>query len=230
MPLFNPVPTATTSTAGIVTLDGTAADIVAPMAAVAVAGATGKAADAGHAHADTVISGHGLLAWNFSHLMASSASGVLTSGVVYVMRIPLTGASISVTNIVAAVFTAGSSLTSSECFAGLYDNTGTKVGGTADQSGSWTSTGLKTMALVSGPFNTSATFAYVVIVSNGTTNPVFARASGAGVGSSLVSLSWAAASMPFATNGTGATALPSSLTYSSNSSGSNPQSIWVALS
>lgn len=51
--LISAIPTATTSAVGLVELDGTAGDIQPPGTA-AVAGATGKAADAGHVHAAIV--------------------------------------------------------------------------------------------------------------------------------------------------------------------------------
>lgn len=171
----------------------------------------------------------GLLAWNYPSFFAETAGGTPASGVVYLMRIPLQSA-LSVTNILVGVSTAGSTLTAAECFAGLYDLNGNKIGGTADQSAVWTSAGLKTMALSGGPFNVPAGFCYVVLVTNGTTNPQFTRAAGASVGAALVTLSAAGSAMPFCTNGTGAIALPASLVYASNSSGNTPQSFWCGLS
>jgi len=49
MPLFDPVPTGSTTTAGELELDGTAGDIQ-PVGASAAAGSSGKAADAKHVH------------------------------------------------------------------------------------------------------------------------------------------------------------------------------------
>lgn len=173
----------------------------------------------------------GILSQNYSSILASGGTAALTSGVVYLIRVPLYGGTATITNIIAGVNAAGSGLTASQCFAGIYDSTGAKIGGTADQSAVWNSTGLKTMALSGGPFTTTSLYAYVVLISNGTTNPQFCRSAGGGsIGSGIVTLSSSGSQMPFATNGTGATALPSSLTYSSNSSSNTPQSIWIGLS
>lgn len=170
----------------------------------------------------------GIVAQNYPSILALGGTAAASTGVVYVVRIPLLGGAVAVTNILVGVQTGGSSLTSSQNFAGLYDNAGTKIGGTADQTSAWGSSGLKTMALVSGPFTTSAPFVYVVLVSNGTTPPAFARTGGGALVASLSTLSSSSSGMPFATNGTG-TALPGSLTYSSNSA-TGAQPFWVGLS
>lgn len=172
----------------------------------------------------------GILAQNYSNLTANQASAALTSGVIYLCRINLSGASITITNVLLGVYTAGATLTTNECFCGLFDNNGNEIGISANQSTIWTSAGLKTAALVSGPFTGTWPFVDVAIVSNGTTNPAFARAAGGGVGASMAILNSTGANMPFAVNGTGATVLPSSFTYSSNSSANNPQSIWCGVS
>ncbi len=171
----------------------------------------------------------GLISWNYNSLLAQAASGTPVSGTGYLMKIPLFGAPVSVTNILAGVQTAGSSLTASQCFAGLYDNTGAKIGVTADQSVAWTSTGLKTMALAGGPFAGSWPWVYVAIITNGTTNPQFTRAAGAVLGTAIVNFNAVTSDIPFATSGSGLTALPASFAYSSNVT-TNAQAIWVALS
>jgi hypothetical protein len=114
----------------------------------------------------------------------------------------------------------------------VFDQAGNKIGASADQSANWTSTGLKTMALASGPFTGTWPFVYVHIITNGTTNPIFSKsAGGGGAGPLIANLGSSGAAIPFATNGTGLTAVPASLTYSSNSpSASTPQSIWCGLS
>jgi hypothetical protein len=171
----------------------------------------------------------GIAAQNYPSFLALGGSAAATSGLVYVMRVPLRGGAVPITNILAGIQTAGGTLTAGQCFAGLYDNTGAKLGGTTDQSASWVSTGVKTMAISGGPVTTSAPFVYVVLLANGTTPPAWARAGGGALVSSLTSLSAAGANMPFATNGSGATALPASLSYVSNTTTSS-QPIWVGLS
>ena len=170
----------------------------------------------------------GILAQSYSSLMSLGGSAAATSGTVYLIRVPLYGGTATITNVIVAVQTAGSTLTTGQNFAGVYDSAGTKLGGTADQTTPWGSTGLKTMALTGGPFTTTSQFVYVVLVSNGTTPPAFARLGGGSALASLITLSSAGSQMPFATNGTG-TALPASLTYSSNSA-TGAQGFWAALS
>jgi hypothetical protein len=178
---------------------------------------------------ETPASGLGLLAWNYPNINAGVAAGTVTSGTIYIMRIPLNGQSITVTNIVMGIFTAGATLTNNECFAGLYNSAGLQVGVTADQHTLWASAGVQTMALVGGPFVVSGNFVYVAVVSNGTTNPLFCRGAGGGVGPGLINLGLTAANLLAAVNGTAQTTLPGSLTYSSNVSAAS-QDFWVALS
>lgn len=90
----------------------------------------------------------------------------------------------SVTNIVMHVVTAGSTLTSGQCFAALYTGAGSLVGVTADQAVAWASGGFKTMALASGPFAMAAGYCFVAFWHNGTTAPAWAR--GANLNSGLI--------------------------------------------
>jgi hypothetical protein len=83
---------ASTTVAGSVILDGTAADIGAD--GVQAAGATGKAADAGHVHPNSAdlslsIAPTGATGETFPRRQALSASGALVSGTLYATLIPL---------------------------------------------------------------------------------------------------------------------------------------------
>jgi hypothetical protein len=144
---------------------------------------------------------------------------------VNVIYVPLTGASVTITNAELHVNSAGSGLTSSQNFAGVYDNTGTRIGVTADQSTPWASAGLKQMALTGGPFTGTWPWVTVAFVSNGTTPPSFA----AGGFIALANAHATGAGLIFATNGSGATAMPASLTYSSNSV-TNAHTYWAGVS
>jgi len=171
----------------------------------------------------------GILAENYPNFFAATISGALTSGTIYVQRLALPGP-ITVTNILTGVATAGVTLTAAQNFAGLYDASGNQIGVTADQSGTWTSTGVKTMALTGGPFAVNQPFVFAAYLANGTTPPLFARGAGAGIGSPIVNLGASGATMATASNGTLATALPGSLVYASNSAAGSPQHIWTGLS
>jgi len=170
----------------------------------------------------------GLLAENFPNFFASAISPALTGGNIYVMRLVPTGGLI-VTNIVMGLGIAGAALTAGQNFAGLYDASGNQIGVTADQSAVWTATGIKTMPLAGGPFAVNQPFVYAVLVSNGTTIPAFTRAAGANVGAGMPNIGTAGSNAPCAINGSGATALPSSLNYANNTP-ANGQFLWVGLS
>lgn len=103
------------------------------------------------------------------------------------IRIPVNS---SITNILMAVTTGGGTLTAGQCFAALYNPAGTLVGVSADQAAGWQSTGLKTMALASGPFACVAGNYFVGFWYNGTTAPTwmrFANTSAGGLNAGLAS-------------------------------------------
>lgn len=69
-----------------------------------------------------------------------------TAGRLYVVRVPIRVPSV-VSNILLYITGAGSGLTAAQCKAALYDPSGNLLQTTADQSATWNSTGLKTMAI-----------------------------------------------------------------------------------
>jgi hypothetical protein len=172
----------------------------------------------------------GLAGWNYPSILASGAVLAATVGNVLLARVPLYSAPITITNVLIGLEVVGGTLTASENFIGVYDQGGTQIGTSADQTTAWGSgVGVKTAALAGGPFSGSYPFVYVALVANGGTGPSFARAGGGTIGTSLIALNASAANLPFATNGTGATVLPPTLAYGSNIA-ANSQAIWVGLS
>lgn len=171
-----------------------------------------------------------IVAWNYDIVSATGATGALTSGTIYLIRIDLPGSPVTVTNLLYIITTGGSTLTSAQNFAGLYDHLGNQIGVTTDQTTNFASTGLGGAAgagvpLTGGPFTGSWPFVYVAIVSNGTTPPAFQR--GTGTGSS--NLGAVARNLRWATNVTGQTSLPATVAYGSNiSAGAN--TLWAGLS
>jgi hypothetical protein len=169
-----------------------------------------------------------LLAASMDPRLASFTTAALASGTENWVKIPIP-ASISVTNIIIVVQTAGNTLTASQCFAGLYSISGTtasQLGITADQSGVWNSTGLKTMALASGPFTVTGPYCYAMILSNGTTGPILKggnnlSASG-NMGMAASDGYW------FGTGSTGQTTMTASRTFAGM--GNSGASILVGLS
>jgi hypothetical protein len=128
------------------------------------------------------------------------------------------------------VSTAGSTLTSGDSFACLYDAAGNLLGTTSSQSSLWTSTGLKTMALTS-TYAANAGDYYVGAWSVGTTPPVFA---GFGGQFGAVGADIAAANMGLATpNLRSATSSTGRTTTAPNPFGAQTaigKVIWAALS
>jgi hypothetical protein len=237
MPLYPPFPSASSSVAGIAILDGTAGDI--QPVGTGAAGTQGQSADAKHVHpvgyseSPASPTDMGVLAWSID-VGCCSGSTVPTTGQVNLIRVNIRQA-ISVTNVILAVNVAGTGLTSSQNFAGLYAGqtvgaytAGVQIGTSADQSSAWGTTGIKVAALAGGPFAIPAnTFVWVVFCSNtGTSTPSFFR--GGSTQSAGLNLGGAVATARFATNGTATTALPASLTVGSNVLAG--VSYWAALS
>jgi hypothetical protein len=169
----------------------------------------------------------GFLAWTYDpELINQTAFTAPASGTVQIDRINVRTA-ILVTNIVTYVGTIGVTLTSGDSLLGLYLNSGTRIGITADQSAAWVSTGVKTAALVGGPFLLVPGIYWVARLSVGTTPPAFARwnatsASITNIGSN------ATGQFRAATNVTGQTTLPSPLVPAS--SAATNVNMWAALS
>lgn len=112
---------------------------------------------------------YNFIAWNYDLARAGASTTALVAGEAYLMMVPIRAASI-ITNVILSIATAGAGLTSGQCFAGLFDSGGNLLSATADQSTSWQSAGLKTMALTT-PQSVSAGFCYVGFFATGTTMP-----------------------------------------------------------
>ena len=166
---------------------------------------------------------HGLLAWTYDPALASNTT-VAVSGTKYVQRIKI-GQPITVSNIIMVLPTAGNTLTSNQNGCALYDSTGVQIGVTADQTASWVSTGVKTMAIT--PVGVNPPYCYVEIMSNGTTPATFTRATPS---NSALNVNLSGATLRNATNGTGATALDASITPGSLTAANSPLAYWVGLS
>lgn len=171
-------------------------------------------------------SDHGFLEWNVPWGQVASGTGqVAVDKTLYVMKVePRTGLPISTVNL--WIGTPGSGLTSGQCLVGYYDDTGTRLAVSGDQSANWTSTGLKPVSLGASIPQMAGRFYYVGLLANGTTPPSFIRAISS---VSAPNANQTNANQWFSTQGTAVTAMPSSLTLSSNS-GTGAQAYLVALS
>jgi hypothetical protein len=176
------------------------------------------------AYVNDLPSRHGWKEWNFTPDIYNNSQG-LTSGTVYLMKITAT-ATQTVSNIILNLTGAGVTLTSGQSLVAVYNSSGTQQAISADQSSSWTSSGLKTIALGSSVSLTAGSDYFVAVLCVGTTPASFQRGLG-GVASANGGLTNTA--YRFAVNGTTQTTLGASLTLSSNTA-TNAQGLWVALS
>lgn len=172
---------------------------------------------------------YGWKSWVFDPILITNALNLTTAGVIYLTRLPWPSTD-TITNIITRVDTQGSALTTGQCFAGIYDSSGNLVAATGDQSTAWSSTGIKTMELVGGPYSVSGGgptgFIYVAYLFNGTTGPTIPRGtptSAVGNNFGLPVGSYRTASIL-----SGRTSLPSSLTLS-NQAG-HAVTYWAAVS
>jgi hypothetical protein len=150
---------------------------------------------------------------------------VLTSGTLYLVKITAQTAG-PVTNIVLNLGTVGATLTSGQNLVALFDSAGNRLAVSADQTTAWGSgTGIKSAAISSTALTAGADY-WVAILSVGTTPAAFSRGPGS-VAPANGGL--ATTVLKYAINGTGLTAIPSTITPSSNT-GSNAATIWAALS
>lgn len=215
------VSTAIGSDSTIAAFDTTAP--AALSATAAVVGSVAKAARRDHQHPRYHFdpADHGFLAWPYDPSAASSSTVLATAGTVYVVKCHLPVAA-NITNIVTQVTAAGTTLTSGQCFAGVYQG-GVLLGSTADQSVAWASTGVKTMAISGGPVAAAAGDVYIAFFFNGTTGPTFPR----GNGNALINAGLAAASSRYASADTGRT---TTLAATLGALTSLSVSYWVAVS
>jgi parallel beta-helix repeat protein len=160
---------------GGVTVDNTSLPLAD--AIVATPGNSARAAPSNHAHPRTYWnpSDTGLVTWTMDVMMASANSVLPAAGTLYLVRVHVPVAA-TVRNIMAAITNAGSGLRAGQCFAGLWNaSSRALVGATAEQSGNWSTTGFKTMALPGTGVSLAAGDYYIGIYANGTTLPHFAR-------------------------------------------------------
>lgn len=168
-------------------------------------------------------SDHGLHAWTFDPANAAGSS-TMTAGTVYLAKVQLRRASY-VTNLLATVGTAGATLTAGQCFAGLYNSSGTLIAGSADQATNWQSIGTKTMALTSGPYSLAAGAYYIALLANGATPPQFIRSNTASA--SMINVGLTVSTGRYITTETARTSLPASTTLGSASTDFTAR--WAAL-
>ncbi len=169
---------------------------------------------------------HNYVEWNFDPVAINSSSTVTVAGTIYMLKISTqTGGTIN--NVILYQGSNASGITTG--LVGIYNSSGTRLGVSADQSSTWVSgTPVVRSVGLTGPVTLIAgQYYYVAVLSaGGTTQPGFARAN---TTTGPLNAGQSNATQRFATNSTGQTTLPSSLTLSSNS-GTSPIIFWVGLS
>jgi hypothetical protein len=168
---------------------------------------------------------HGFIAWSFDPAMHNSVGFTMVSGASRVIGLFLPEPRL-ISKIHVVLMTAGTSVTAGQTNATLYSPSGGLLAQTADESGSWASTGEKPMSLATPYFGVGIILATVWSVFTGTA-PVIARA--AGTQSAQVTNVGMAARPPYrsAIADTGLTTTPPGTLGAQSTSASLP---WVGLS
>ncbi|MFJ2630843.1 hypothetical protein ACIO6U_02615 [Streptomyces sp. NPDC087422] len=131
-------------------------------------------------------------------------------------------AAMTITTLYWGVAVAGATPTAGANWAGLLDASGTLLG-SAGIDADITSLGRKTATI--GTLNLVAATYYASLIFNAATAPQVPRCGGQG-GPTMLNGALTGANLLYATNGTGKTAMPSSITMSSNVGG---QGYWAAI-
>jgi hypothetical protein len=176
---------------------------------------------AGHALRAPQAADHGLRAWTFDPRFCGATAAVATSGTLFLSGMFVTE-SFAATALYWGVSVTPTTQTAGQNFVGLYDSTGTlltSVGVDSDTS----STGLKT-ATINVPVTPGTYWAGFLF--NAATAPQLPRCAGTGGTASLINVGLAGANQLYATNGTGRTSMPATITMGSNTAGTG---YWAAI-
>jgi hypothetical protein len=173
---------------------------------------TGNLTVAGHALRTPQAADHGLRAWTFDPRFCGATAAVAVGGTLFLSGMFITE-SFTATTLYWGVSVAPSGQTAGQNFVGLYDSTGTLLTSFGVDSDTAT-TGLKTAAI--SVALTPGTYWAAFLFNASTTAPQLPRAAGAGGTPTLINVGLSGASQLYASNGTGRTAMPSTITMSSN--------------
>lgn len=166
---------------------------------------------------------HGLIGWTQDPAGLNADGAVSTSGVVYLSKILVRQAT-TISNLVVTVQTAGSGLTASQNWLGLYGPTGTKLQ-EVNMDTDFTSIGTKTKAIT--PTAVAAGHVYLAILTNGTTPPRFLYGNGTSASALNINLLPSGGAPRFVDSGAGQTTLPASITLSGTAT--NASARWGAI-
>ena len=185
---------------------------------------SGNLSVAGNALGMDTPAAHGVASWCYDPALAVNSTQ-LTGGTLYLTRVNI-AANVTVTKIYWWVANTGSGATAGQNWVGLYDSSGTLLASAGVDSG-FSSATLKTTTIPSTAL-TAGSFYWVALLFNASVTPTLTRASGWTGVDAAANLGLSAAAYRFAKNGTVRTALPSTITPSSNV-GSDIAGPWVAV-
>lgn len=167
---------------------------------------------------------HGLTAWCYDPALAVNSTE-LTNGVLYLVRLNIP-ANVNVTKIYWWIGNTGSGPVSGQNIVGLYSSTGTLLASTNVDS-AISSAGLKSTTISSQSL-TAGSFCWVGLLFNASVPPTLTRGSGWTGVEGAANVGLVAATLRFAKNGTGRTALPSPLVPDINT-GTDFAGPWAAV-
>lgn len=165
----------------------------------------------------------GYKSWTYDPVAALNATAP-TSGTVYLSRLHFRSLAAITKLCYGIVSITSASLTSGQCFVGLYDSTGNRVGVSSDISGGFSAAGELAFNLT-GTVNVTPGFYWAALLMVGSTIPTFAR--GQGQITNFGSGQLTASTRRFGVAATSQTSLPTSFTPSSTTSVLQ-QAFWVA--
>lgn len=165
---------------------------------------------------------HGIISWAYDPQEVAGGTTV-TNGILYLIRLNISMEQIA-TKIYWHVVTAGGGATTGQNWVGLYDSAGNRLQQTGVDS-SVASTGTKTTTIPATSLTTGA-FYWAAFLFNATSPPTLARSNAVTSASSMINIGLATTALRFATNGTGRTTLPATITLASNGQGG---SYWAAI-
>lgn len=166
----------------------------------------------------------GLKSWSFDPATAAAGT-VPTSGTVVMAKLYLPAGTASAVGV--SINTVGVGLTAGQNFMGLYNQAGTRVGVTADQTASWATVGYKQIPLVAPAAIAAPGFYYVAFLSNGATPAGLTRGSNTTSSTTIVNLNLPADQARFTTGPAAQTTLPASITMASRTPTS--QAYWMTV-
>lgn len=185
----------------------------------------GNLAVTGHALGEDKPAAHGLAAWCYPPAQAVNTTE-LANGKLYLVRLNI-DSPVNVTKIYWWVGNSGSGATAGQNRVGLYDSSGTLLAA-ATVDGDISSAGLKTTVIAPQSL-TAGAFYWVGLLFNAAVLPALTRGSGWTGVEAAANVGQVAATLQYATNGTGRTVMPSSITPASNA-GTDFAGPWAAVS